>query len=139
MRALEGKRGKWLGPVMEAEIVAAEEALGVVLPGSYRRFLLEFGSGIVGSHEIDGLGGPGDRVPSLLWLVEDLRKSGIKRPTQVVPFHAEGDGDYSAVLAAPLAGQPAGAVVYWSPRRDDVRDIRPGYPTLEDWFAARVR
>jgi hypothetical protein len=131
--------GRWLGPVDEATIVAAEEALGVPMPAQYRSFLLRYGSGTVGQHEIYGLGGSTNGVPNLLWLVEDLRKLGLKRPTQVIPFHAEGDGDYSAILAAPLSGQPTGVVVYWSPRPDEVLEIRPAYATLEDWFAARVR
>ncbi len=138
MKALEGKNGRWLGPVDDAVVMAAEEELGVPVPSSYRDFLLKYGSGIVGHLEIYGLGGPRTGVPSVLWLVDDLRESGLSRPTQVIPFHAEGDGDYSAILAAPLSGQPTGAVVYWSPRRDDVLDVRPAYSTLDDWFAARL-
>ena len=137
MTALEGKAGRWLGPAAEADVVAAEEALGLVFPAEYRAFLLRYGSGAVGSHEIYGLSGKRTAVPHLLWLVDDLKKSGLKRPPQLVPFHAEGDGDYSAILAAPLAGHATGAVVYWSPRRDDVLDLRPAYGSLEDWFADR--
>jgi hypothetical protein len=137
MKVLEGKMGMWLGPVNEVEVVAAEETLGLVFPASYRAFLLRYGSGIIGSHEIYGLGGKQTSVPHLLWLIDDLKKSGLKRPPQLVPFHAEGDGDYSAILAAPLAGQPTGAVAYWSPRPDDAVDLRRAYKSLEDWFAAR--
>ena len=138
MKTLNGKLGRWLGPVEEAQVVAAEEALGLVFPLEYREFLLRYGSGIVGSHELYGLGGEPSGVPNVLWLVEDLKRSGLKRPHQVVPFHAEGDGDYSAVIAAPLAGQPTGAVIYWSPRRDEVLDIRPAYGTLSEWLSARI-
>ena len=86
MMALEGRSGRWLGPVVEAQVEAAEEALGLVFPREYRAFLLQYGSGIVGSHEIYGLGGKPTAVPSVLWLVEDLKKSGLKRPPQVLPF-----------------------------------------------------
>ncbi len=137
MTYLDGKLGRWLGPVSDEIVTAAEESLGVVFPPEYRAFLLKYGSGVVGVHEIYGLGGNPTSVPSLLWLVNDLSKSGLKRPTQVVPFYAEGDGDYSAILAAPLAGQRTGSIVYWSPRRDDVLDLRPAYSTLEEWFAGR--
>jgi hypothetical protein len=139
MMALEGKVGRWLGPTTEAEVVVAEEALVLVFPPEYRAFLLRYGSGVVGSHEIYGLGGKRTAVPHLLWLVDELKKSGLKRPPQLVPFHAEGDGDYAAILAAPLVGQTTGSIVYWSPRRDDVLDLRPAYKSLEEWFTARVR
>lgn len=139
MTALDRMVGRWLGPTTEAEVVAAEEDLGLAFPSEYRAFLLRYGSGVVGSHEIYGLGAKRTAVPHLLWLVNDLKKSGLNRPPQLVPFHAEGDGDYSAVLAAPLAGQATGSVVYWSPRRDDVLDLRPAYKSLAEWFAARVR
>jgi hypothetical protein len=136
VKQLEGKTGQWLGPVTETEIVATEEALGLVFPAEYRAFLLQYGSGIIGSNEIYGLGGKRSAVPHLLWLVDDLAKSGLNRPLQLVPFHAEGDGDYSAILAAPLASQPLGAIVYWSPRHDNILDLRPAYKSLESWFAA---
>ena len=133
------EQGRWFGPVYEAIVASAEESLGVALPEQYRDFLLRYGSGLVGSYEIYGLGGPPNRVPSLLWLIEDLQRSGLHRPKSVIPFHAEGDGDYSAVLAEPLCGQPAGAVVYWSPRQDDVLDVKPAYASLNDWFAERAQ
>jgi hypothetical protein len=139
MKALEGKHGMWLGPVDEARVVALEEALGVVIPPQYRAFLLRYGSGIVGPCEIYGLGGPTNAVPNLQWLVDDLKTTGLHRPAQLLPFYAEGDGDYSAILAAPLAGQPTGAVVNWSPRPDKVVDVKPQFASLEAWFAARVR
>lgn len=138
MKALQGKDGDWLGPVGEDEVLAAEEALGVVFPPQYRQFLLEYGSGVVGAYEIYGLGGDRNGVPHLLWLVDDLEKFGLKRPPQLIPFHAEGNGDYSAILAAPLKGLRQGSVVYWSPRRDDVLDVQPAYDSLEDWFADRL-
>lgn len=133
------EQGRWFGPVDEATVASAERSLGVVLPEQYREFLLRCGSGLVGSCEIYGLGSPRNGVPNLLWLIEDLQRTGLKRPDSLIPFHAEGDGDYSAVLAAPLCGQPAGAVVYWSPRPDDVVDVKPAYASLHDWFAERVR
>ena len=139
MKTLEREAGRWLGPTAEAEVARAEETFGLVFPQEYRAFLLQYGSGVVNSHEIYGLGGESTAVPHILWLVEDLKKSGLQRPSQVVPFHAEGDGDYSAILAAPLAGQPTGAIVYWSPRRDDVLDLRTAYHSLEEWFAARCQ
>ncbi len=138
MKALSGKRGRWLGPVDEAVVLAAEERLGLPFPAQYRRFVLEYGSGIVGSHEIYGFGGPEVCVPSLIWLVDDLQRVGLKRPAQLLPFHAEGDGAYSAVLAAPLAGYPTGAVVYWSPHDDDTLEVELACLSLEAWFDARV-
>jgi hypothetical protein len=137
MNVLEGKSGLWLGPASEGQVVAEEEALGLIFPAEYRAFLLRYGSGAVGPHEIYGLGGKRHDVPNLLWLLDDLEKSGVNRPSQLIPFHAEGDGDYSAILAAPLADYVTGAVVYWSPRPDDVLDLRPAYGSLEEWFADR--
>lgn len=138
MKALEGSGGRWFGPVDESDVVAGEEELGVPLPSSYRSFLLEYGSGIVGRLEIYGLGTPRSSAPNLLWLIDDLRKIGLRRPAQLIPFYAEGDGDFSAILAAPLAGHPTGAVVYWSPRPDDSLDLRASCASLEDWFDARL-
>lgn len=139
MKSLEGKSARWFGPVDEFSVAKAEESIGVPMPALYKSFLLQYGSGVIGQYEIYGLGCPQNGVPNLLWLIQDLKQIGLQRPTQIIPFHAEGDGDYSAVLAAPLAGQSVGSVVYWSPRRDDQLDIRPAAVSLEDWFANRVR
>lgn len=138
MKPFQDVNGRWLGPATDQAIQQAEEALGVPMPSQYREFLLRYGSGVLGPTEIYGLGGPRHGVPHLLWLVEDLAELGLRRPHQLIPFCAEGDGTYSAILAAPLAGQPTGSVVYWSPRPDEVLDIRPAYPSLDDWFAVRL-
>ena len=135
---LEGRAGRWLGPVGEEVVMLAEERLGVPMPASYRKFLLTYGSGIVDDLEIYGLGGSRKGVPNLLWLVDDLREAGLQRPPQLLPFHAEGDGDYSAILAAPLHGHPTGSVIYWSPRRDDEVDVRLAFSTLDEWFLSRL-
>lgn len=139
MKTLEGEFAQWTGPVDEREVVAAEEYLGVPLPSAYRSFLLRYGSGSVGSHEIYGLGCPRTGVPNLLWLVDDLRDLGLQRRPQLIPFYAEGDGAYSAVLAAPLSGHPPGAVVYWSPRRDDVINIKSAFAGFDEWVVGRIQ
>ena len=55
------------GPVGEAEIVAAERALGLSFPGDYREFVRLYGGGIVGSVGIVGL-----RIPEFLYATELL-------------------------------------------------------------------
>jgi hypothetical protein len=124
--------------VSDEDIVATEEKLGVLFPAAYREFLASHGSGVVGPHEIYGLGGSPERSPHLLWLIADLKELRLIRPAQLIPFYAEGDGDYSAVLAAPLHGHRTGAVVYWSPRPDDTLDLRPAFDSFDEWYAHRV-
>lgn len=139
MSVLKDKMGRWIGPRDEREIERAEETLGLMFPPQYRAFLREYGAGAVGSYEIYGLCGGSSGPPSVLWLIEDLEQLGLRRPHQLIPFHAEGDGDYSAILAAPLAGNRAGSIVYWSPRRDDEHDLRPAAGSFEEWLAERVQ
>lgn len=128
----------WLGPVNEESLQHAEEYLGVPFPKEYREFVLRYGSGFVESYEIYGLGSSKEKAPNILWLIEEFRKMGFHRPVQLLPFHAEGDGVYSVVLAAPFNGYKTGSIVYWYPRHDDFIDVKAASTNLKEWFSLRL-
>lgn len=81
------------GPVSEDEILAAEAALGIRFPASYRAFLLWFGAGDVHYYDIFGL--PRDH----LW-GDVVRMNHTER--RVLPQHylrfTDDVGDYSYYL-----------------------------------------
>ncbi len=50
----ESDRARFVGPRGPGLVLAAEEALGVTLPPTYRRFVTELGAGSVGGREFYG-------------------------------------------------------------------------------------
>jgi hypothetical protein len=135
---LHGHDAHWLGPVDEGEISRVERLLGVHFPSDYRRFLGEQGAGSIGSTELYGLGCDQGRLPSLLWLIGCLEADGFVRPTVLLPVSEVGNGDYVAVLAAPLGDHAAGVAVYWSPRRDDRLDLEAAAGSFDAWLRRRL-
>jgi antitoxin YobK len=91
-------RSYFVGPRDLSVVATAEKRLGVRFPPSYRRFLLEFGCGNVGSQEIYGLidqdveRGP---IPNAAWLNLERRARGW-RPTLFVIYES-GDGTSHAL------------------------------------------
>lgn len=122
------------GAVEEAEIRRLETNLGVALPSEYRAFLADHGSGILGHLEILGLGCEPVSVPSLPWMIGDLEEAGFKRPRELIPISAIGNGDFAAILAATVEDIAVGSVVYWSPRRDDELRLETAAASFSAWL-----
>lgn len=78
----------------EADVAAAEKALGVPIRGDYRRFLLELGWGGAGHLELFGLGSD---VPRHLDLVERTLSQRTEMhpriPHDLLPIMNNGGGD----------------------------------------------
>jgi hypothetical protein len=90
------------GPRDEELVRAAEEALGVRFPPSYRRFLREYGAGSFGGQEIYGVidaDFESSGVPDAVWNTLGLRHDGDIPPDLVVVY-ATGDGERLCVQSS---------------------------------------
>lgn len=95
---IEKNGGDFEGEKDDALIAKAEQALGVVLPLSYKQFLSTFGCGDIEGLEFYGLIGDdfeSSGIPDAIWLTLDERKSGL--PKNLVLIYAVGDGSYYAL------------------------------------------
>jgi hypothetical protein len=81
------------GPASEAEIAAAEKALGVTFPKSYRTFLRHFGAGYLNCFDIFGI--PGDQLWGDVVMMNQL--DNRPRPEHLLKF-TEDVGDYGFYL-----------------------------------------
>ena len=89
----------FVGPRDEALVRAAEEALGVQFPPSYRRFLREFGAGSFGGQEIYGVIDADfehSSIPDAVWNTISLRRDE-DIPADLVAIYATGDGEQLCV------------------------------------------
>jgi len=87
------------GPRDEKLVEAAERALGVRFPPSYRRFLLDFGAGSFDGHEIYGVlddDFESSGVPDAVWVTRSLRDED-PIPADLIVFYATGDGEHLCV------------------------------------------
>jgi hypothetical protein len=113
-----------VGPAAPEQIQASEEALGVVFPPSYRRFLADVGAGSILGREIYGVvrdplaSGP----PNVVWMNLDRRTAQLPKHLILVA-----DLDDSSAFALDLAHQD-------NDRECQVVRIWPGEPpkTLVD-------
>ncbi len=103
------------GNVNESEIQKLEAFLGYTLPTDYREFLANFGCGNFGALEIYGVGIPPEGVPSLFWLLEQLRDEGFELSQGILPVVAQGDGSYAALVCEQLSDLQPGTVVLYDP------------------------
>jgi hypothetical protein len=89
----------FVGPRDEDLVRAAEAALGVEFPPSYRRFLRDFGAGSFGGQEIYGVidaDFESSGVPDAVWNTLGLRDDG-DIPPDLVAIYATGDGEQLCV------------------------------------------
>jgi hypothetical protein len=104
------------GPREPSVVEAAERALGVTFPPSYRRFLLEYGAGGFGSMEIFGViddnfeTGP---VPDGIWLTLSERQEAPPLPDDLVVVSYVGDGTLECLHVG--AGAVEAPVVFFEP------------------------
>jgi len=91
--------GDFEGAKPEALVAKAEAALGLKLPPSYRRFLLELGCGDINGLEVFGLINDNfekSTVPNGIWLTLNERGSIALDPAYVIVGDG-GDGTYYAL------------------------------------------
>ena len=94
-RELQG----FVGERSETLVQAAEKALGLKFPPSYRRFVLEFGAGNFAAFEVYGVihsNFESSSVPDAVWCTLDERKLGDLPPDWVVVHH-DGFGRYYCI------------------------------------------
>ncbi len=102
------------GPATEDEIAAAEKALGVRLPRSYRAFLRQFGAGYLNAYDIFGL--PGDRLWGDVVMMNQIAPN--PRPSHLVKF-TDDVGDYGFYLdTSRIGGDGECPVVVFGPGED---------------------
>jgi len=88
--------GDFEGTKSEYLVLAAEEALGLHFPPTYRQFLHEFGCGDVNGIEIYGIIDnefEDAGIPDAIWLTLELRRS-VGLDLNYVAFSEQGDGSY---------------------------------------------
>ena len=109
----------FIGPREEALVAAAEIALELRFPPTYRRFVRELGAGSVGSHEFYGVT-DGDFahgvVPNGIWLTLDERKN-LSLPRHLLIVGDTGMGEYYAVDTSRRGSDNESPVVVWAPER----------------------
>ena len=89
----------FVGARDEELVRAAEAALGVRFPPSYRRFLRELGAGSFGGQEIYGVihaDFENSGIPDAVWNTFSLRNDG-DIPPDLVAIYATGDGEQLCV------------------------------------------
>ena len=125
----------FVGPRSEALVRAAEAALGVTFPPTYRRFVLEYGAGNFGSAEFYGVihnNFPKSSVPDGIWhTLTDRQGAGLPHELIVV-----GDTGSGELYCLDLSRE--GAVVIVDPGADaSVRE--PAAPDFGTFFLEQVR
>lgn len=120
-------------------IVAAEQALGVVFPPTYRRFLQELGCGDIAGEEFFGVIGDDfveSSVPNGIWLTLMERKSGL--PHSLVVVAATGDG---AMFALNTSTRDAGGecpVVVWRAGQNSNENLERVAEDFGAFFRRRI-
>jgi len=112
------------GPRDVGLIAAAEAALGVSFPPTYRRFLLELGAGSVGSVEIFGVINDDfehSGIPDAIWYTLTER-SETQLPHQLIVIYSLGDGEIFALDASHVNADGECPVVAWLPGGSEPED-----------------
>jgi len=96
-------------PQPEELIVAAERALGLEFPPTYRAFLKRFGCGTFGADEFYGVWEEMEQgVPNVVWLTLSERDSAGLAP-HLIWVHSRGDGTSSVIDTRHVTA----AVFFW--------------------------
>ncbi len=108
--------GDFDGAKPEALVAKAESVLDLRFPPSYRRFLLEMGSGDINGFEVYGLINDNftrSSVPNGIWLTLNERQSmGLDH--RYILIGDNGDGSYYAIDTKTVDGAKEAAVVHLS-------------------------
>lgn len=103
------------GPRDASLVAAAEDALGLSLPPTYRRFVSELGAGNAGSREFYGVTTDSftdASVPNGIWLTLDEREQ-FDLPKHLVIVGDTGMGEYYALDTSQRDSADESPVVIW--------------------------
>jgi hypothetical protein len=127
------EKQKWFGGVPEKIISAFEQEIGCPIPPSYRRFLLEYGSGSVYSLEFDGMEKSGALDLYSREILDFCRSEG--RPP-IIKVHELGEGTfYGLDLSRSEAGESP--VVGWHASIENGMDFEAG--SFGEFFLIRIQ
>jgi len=109
------------GPKPESLIQAAERALELKFPPTYRRFLLEYGAGAFGAFEVYGVIDTDfeqSSIPDAIWATLKKRNRGWL-PSNLVVISALGDGDLFCLDLGAKEGSEAPVVIHEAGYREE--------------------
>jgi hypothetical protein len=126
----------------EGLVVAAEQALGVSFPPSYRRFLRELGAGSVGASEIYGVihsNFTESGVPDGIWITLRGRLDWALPQSMVVVYN-DGMGGYFVLDTEKVGGDAECPIFVWEPGRSARGDkLELVAPDFGSFFLHRVK
>lgn len=129
----QSDRARFVGPRDAGLVSAAEEALGVPLPPTYRRFVTELGAGSVGGREFYGAIDEnflGSSIPDGIWLTLDERER-FGFPKHLVIVGDTGMGEYYVLDTSRRDADGECPVVIWaagqSREDDDLEVVAPDF------------
>lgn len=122
-------------------VAKAENALGVIFPPTYRRFLTELGAGDIGGEEFYGITRTeftDASVPNGVWLTLEERKTGLPEPLVVV--YATGDGTWFAIDTSARDDTGEAPIVAWTPGLSKPDEpLEKVSPDFGEFFFTRIR
>ena len=129
----DSDRSRFVGARDPALVTAAEEALGVPLPPTYRRFVTELGAGSVGGREFYGAIDENfvdSSIPDGIWLTLDERER-FGFPKHLVIVGDTGMGEYYVLDTSRRDDKGESPVVIWvagqSQEGDDLEVVAPDF------------
>jgi hypothetical protein len=111
----DSDRARFVGPRDPGLVSAAEDALGVALPPTYRRFVTELGAGSVGGREFYGAIDDNfvdSSIPDGIWLTLDERER-FGFPEHLVIVGDTGMGEYYVLDTSEAGAAGECPVVVW--------------------------
>ncbi|HEV8535000.1 MAG TPA: SMI1/KNR4 family protein [Candidatus Limnocylindria bacterium] len=111
------ERSRFVGPRSEALVDAAEGALGLILPPTYREFVLKLGAGNVGSFEVFGVVSADFRnsgIPDAIWLTLRAREEW-PLPASMVAVYFDGATGYFVLDTSRRDAEAESPVLRWYP------------------------
>jgi hypothetical protein len=123
-------------PVADATIAAAENALGIRFPPSYREFVKRVGFCAIGPRELYGITRSGldaTSVPSVIFATRSEREAG-GLPPELLLIEESGGGEMYVLDTRAANSDGEAPVKMWTPAFHDARDLE----TLAPDFGAYV-
>lgn len=112
--------GKTGAGATDAELAAAEKALGIEISGEYRDFLRQVGWASIAHHDVNGLGGDVDPAFDLVETTLGERQMDEPLPEHLLPLRNDGGGNLDCL---DLSQDPA-CVVWRNHERPDATPRR---------------